>query len=81
MTLQREIRKQGRKQYGLNAPYKFSIKVYYKPKKLNEENLTVEKLREFKGFENVGDEEAQEIVASIQELSIILYEFINQDLQ
>lgn len=35
--------------------------------------LTIEKLREFKGFESVSDDEAERIIYSVKELSIILY--------
>jgi hypothetical protein len=41
------------------------------------ESLTVEKLRSFKGFENISDEEAIEIVFALQTLANILYDLIN----
>lgn len=41
----------------------------------NKENLTVEKLRTFKGLENLSDEDAQETVFAIQTLANILYDF------
>ena len=54
-------------------------------KKTNPENkpLTIEKLKEFKCFATVTDEEAMNIVNSIQQLAIINYEIyklrINQE--
>jgi hypothetical protein len=44
----------------------------------NKEELTVEKLKTFEGFENIGDEEAQETVFAIQTLASILYEYTNE---
>ena len=41
----------------------------------NKEPLTVEKLKTFKGFENIDDEKAQETVFAIQTLAAILYEY------
>jgi len=45
-------------------------------KRINPENktLTIEKLKQFKGFENLTDEDAIKIVNSIQQLAIINYE-------
>lgn len=37
--------------------------------------LTPEKLRTFKGLENVSDEEAEAIIFSVNELSVILYQY------
>ena len=42
------------------------------------EPLTVEKVKMFKGLENLSEEEAQEIVFAIQTLASILYEFMNE---
>jgi hypothetical protein len=40
----------------------------------NEQNvLTIEKLRTFEGFENIRDEEAEEIILNLSILSSILY--------
>ncbi|MBA3665141.1 MAG: hypothetical protein H0W61_13160 [Bacteroidetes bacterium] len=44
----------------------------------NKENLTVEKLKTFKGLENLNDEQATEMVFAIQTFANILYEFMNQ---
>ena len=44
----------------------------------NKEELTVEKLKKFKGLENLKDEEAQETVFAIQTLASIFYEFTNE---
>lgn len=44
----------------------------------NKEELTVEKLKTFDGFENIEDKEAQETVFAIQTLASILYEFTNE---
>ena len=44
----------------------------------DKEELTVEKLKTFKGFENLEDKEAQETVFAIQTLANILYEFTNE---
>ncbi|EDP97012.1 hypothetical protein U8527_01685 [Kordia algicida OT-1] len=40
------------------------------------QNLTIEKLRSFKGFANVSDAEAKRIIASMKELSILTYNTI-----
>jgi hypothetical protein len=44
----------------------------------NKEELTVEKLKTFKGLENLKDEEAQETVFAIQTLASIFYEYTNE---
>ncbi len=38
------------------------------------ERLTIEKLRKFDGFENMSDNEADEMVTSLKTLSILLFE-------
>lgn len=43
----------------------------------NKEPLTIEKLKTFKGFENLSEKEATETVFAIQTLANILYEFMN----
>lgn len=43
-------------------------------KEKGREELTVEKLRTFKEFENVSEEEAEKIIHSVKELSVILYQ-------
>ncbi|MCC6371176.1 MAG: hypothetical protein IT236_09250 [Bacteroidia bacterium] len=43
----------------------------------NKEDLTVEKLKTFTGFETITDKDAQATVANIQSLAAILHEFIN----
>ena len=37
------------------------------------EPLTIEKLRTFKGYENTNDEQALEILESIQQFALVLY--------
>ena len=46
-----------------------------KPQLLNPEfePLTTEKLRPFKGYENLGDEQAAEILESIRQFAFVLY--------
>ncbi|MBA3970551.1 MAG: hypothetical protein H0X46_00075 [Bacteroidetes bacterium] len=44
----------------------------------NKEALTLDKLKTFKGLENLTDEEAQETLFCIQTFSSILYAFINE---
>ena len=41
------------------------------------ESLTVEKLRSFRDFENISDEEAIEIVFAVQTLANILHDHIS----
>jgi len=43
------------------------------------EPLTIEKLRTFKGMENLTDEQAQELLFSIQAFAIILYDLLATD--
>jgi len=40
----------------------------------NREPLTIEKLRTFPGYENYSDEQAGEVVQTLEELAIILFE-------
>lgn len=44
----------------------------------NKEDLTVEKLRTFKGLENLNDEDAQETIFAIQTLANVLYDFTKE---
>lgn len=45
----------------------------------NDEDLTIDKVKKFKGFENISDDEAQNIAASLKEFSLIAFEiFLNQ---
>lgn len=44
----------------------------------NKEELTAEKLKTFKGLENLNDDEAQETVFAIQTLASIFYEYANE---
>lgn len=50
-----------------------------KNKSLNpsKEQLSVEKLKTFSGFENISDKDAEEIVFAIQTFAIILHDLIN----
>lgn len=41
----------------------------------NENGLTPEKLRTYKGFEKVSETEAENIIYSIKEFSIVLYQY------
>lgn len=47
----------------------------------NKEELTVEKLKTFKGLENLKDDEAQETVFAIQTLASIFYEYTNEQVK
>ncbi|MGQ0828583.1 MAG: hypothetical protein ACT4ON_09330 [Bacteroidota bacterium] len=49
-----------------------------KPSNPNKEELTIDKLKKFKGLENLSDEQAQETLFCIKTFSSILYEFINE---
>ena len=40
--------------------------------------LTIEKLKEFKGFGNVSEQEAEEIIATLDKLARICFEFYSQ---
>jgi hypothetical protein len=42
------------------------------------EPLTVEKLKTFKGLENLTDEEAQNTLIAIQNFTSILYEYLSE---
>jgi predicted AAA+ superfamily ATPase len=42
------------------------------------EGLTIAELRKFKNYENVSDEQAQEILFAIKNLAVILYEYLNE---
>ena len=45
------------------------------------EELSIGRLREFTGFENIDDEEANEIVYSLKSLSIILFNSFEEHLK
>ncbi len=47
----------------------------------NKEELTVEKLKTFKGLENLNNDEAQETVFAIKTLASIFYEFTNEQVK
>jgi hypothetical protein len=36
--------------------------------------LTIEKVREFKGFENVSNDEAEKIISTLEQFAMIAYE-------
>jgi len=38
-------------------------------------DLTIEKVRQFKGFENISDEAAENIIDTLKQLSLITYEY------
>ena len=40
--------------------------------------LTIEELKSFPGFENIDNKEAEEIIQSLYELSLLTYEIINK---
>jgi hypothetical protein len=44
----------------------------------NNKGLTVEKLRMIKGYESVGDEQANKIVLSIKKLAVLLCEHLSK---
>ena len=44
-----------------------------KKRRLNNKDLTIEKLREFKGFESVTEEEAELIIDTTKELCFLMY--------
>ena len=39
------------------------------------EDLTVEKVKQFKGFENISDEEAENIAYSLKQFSLLTYRY------
>lgn len=41
--------------------------------------LTIEKLKQFKGCENAGEQEAEEIIATLDKLARICFEFYSQN--
>lgn len=43
-------------------------------------SLTVEKLREFEGFENISDKEAGELINTYRQFSLLTYEFFNRQI-
>jgi hypothetical protein len=48
-------------------------------KKGNERKpLTIVELRKFKNYENVSDEQAQEIIFAVKNLAILFYEHLNK---
>jgi len=51
-----------------NELYYKLIDSYYRPEK-----LTIEKLRKYKGCENIDDAEAQEIIDGLYHLSIVIF--------
>ena len=46
-----------------------------KIKDVNHEDLTIEKLKQFKGFENINDEQATNIAACLKEFSLLAYHY------
>jgi hypothetical protein len=47
-------------------------------KEKGERGLTVEKLRKFKGFEKVKEDEAEEVIETLKELALITYQLYHQ---
>ena len=41
--------------------------------------LTIERLRQYKGLENVTDEEAEKIISQLNDLAVLFCEFNNQE--
>lgn len=39
------------------------------------EDLTIEKVKQFKGFENISDEEAENIAYSLKQFSLLTYRY------
>jgi hypothetical protein len=46
----------------------------------NQKRLSIEKLKAFPGCENYTDEKAEEIIATLEELSILFYELHQKSL-
>ena len=44
-------------------------------KKENNEDLTIEKVKQFKGFENISDDEACNIAFSLKQFSLLAYNY------
>jgi hypothetical protein len=44
-------------------------------KKENYEDLTIEKVKQFKHFENISDEEARNIAFSLKQFSLLAYSY------
>jgi hypothetical protein len=49
-----------------------------KMKEKGERGLTIEKLRKFKGFENVKEDEAEEVIETLKILALITYQLYHQ---
>jgi hypothetical protein len=49
-----------------------------KNQKINDEDLTIEKVKQFKGFENISDEQAQHIADTLKKFSIIVYNYFQR---
>ncbi len=47
--------------------------------KVGYKRLTIERLRQFKGLENLTDEEAQESIEALEKLSVIMFELYQQE--
>lgn len=41
--------------------------------------LSIDELRSFPGFENVGDEEAEQVIKTLENLSILYYELFMKE--
>ncbi len=50
-----------------------------KTKSKEKKGLTVEKLRLFEGFEEIGESEGEEIIKSIDQLSTIMYDYFKNN--
>lgn len=46
---------------------------------IKKDRLTIEEVREFKDFENISDEEAQELIDFLYELSILTYKIFEEE--
>ncbi|MBI4947907.1 MAG: hypothetical protein HY840_16070 [Bacteroidetes bacterium] len=50
-------------------------------KKKDYEDLTIEKVKSFKGFENISDEEAANIAYSLKQFSLLTYRYYTRQKQ
>lgn len=71
--------KRGRKRSKKSEKEWEEMKNIIENKKENERKpLTIAELRRFKNYENVSDEQAQEIIFAVKNLAVIFYEHLNK---